>query len=99
MDDADVTVSVDGHRRIDPIDLDMDGYLSARYGAVQERVGNYGLTLADTTTDGSDYSPDAVYELGITASLPLVCGDLGPFWGGEMSWSTTRKRSSPGPCP
>jgi hypothetical protein len=88
--------------RIDPIDFEMYGYLATNgvvYQAVEGRVGRYALTLVDTTANGSDYSLDATYELGISETLPLVWGDLGPFWGGEMSWLADEETLVVGPVP
>jgi hypothetical protein len=89
--------------RIDAVELETTGWLSDRNPlvsqAIRERVGNYALTLADTTPDGSDYSPDAEYQLLISGSLPLVLGDLGPFWSGEMSWLLDEETLVVGPVP
>ncbi|HEX6278367.1 MAG TPA: hypothetical protein VFZ53_35215 [Polyangiaceae bacterium] len=88
--------------RMNPIDRDMYGYLARNavvYQPVRDRVGAYPLTLVDATADGSDYSPGAVYELGISGTLPLVWGDLGPFWGGEMSWLSDEETLVVGPVP
>lgn len=89
--------------RIDAVDLQATGWLSDRNPlvseAVRERIGSYALTLIDTSAGGSDYSPDAVYQLLISGSLPLVWGDLGPFWGGEMSWLADEETLVLGPVP
>jgi hypothetical protein len=89
--------------RIDAVDLKTTGWLSDRNTvvseAVRERVGSYALALAATTADGDDFSPDAVYRFLISGPLPLVWGDLGPFWSGEMSWLADEETLVVGPVP
>ena len=65
-----------------------------------ERMGSYRLTLTDAPQGGDDYSLDVAYLLQITRShVPIVSGDLGPFWSGEMTWQEGEQTLVLGPVP
>ena len=68
--------------------------------AIQEvidgRSGSYALVLADDPAPGSDFSAHSTYHLNTGR---FVFGDLGAFWGGEMSWSAADQTLAVGPVP
>jgi len=90
--------------RIDPVDLEQKGWLAcndtALIDAVLEREWGYALTLSGAPAGGQAFSPDTAYHLSIEgSSVPVVWGDLGPFWAGEMSWHEDEQTLVIGPVP
>lgn len=64
-----------------------------------EREGNYELELTEGAGDA--YAASEAYDLvlRVTGPIPLLRGDLGAFWGGEMAWDDAAQTLSIGPVP
>jgi hypothetical protein len=71
---------------------------AALRAAVTARQSEYALVVADG--DGSDVTASQEYRLVLRGgSLPLLFGDLGPFWAGEMTWLESESTLEVGPVP
>jgi len=64
---------------------------------MRARGGSYALVLADDPAPGGDFTPGLTYAFGIGDRS--IGGDLGPFWGEEMSWDADRQILTVGPVP
>jgi hypothetical protein len=67
--------------------------------AVEARVAGYALKLGEV--DGDEFSSDRSYEvvLAMYGTLPLLYGDFGPYWAGEMTWQADQETLAIGPVP
>jgi hypothetical protein len=66
--------------------------------AVAARQGHFALSL--TQGDGDDFAFDAEIQLRLRVNvMPLISGDLGAFWAGEMVWHAASSTLVVGPVP
>jgi hypothetical protein len=73
---------------------------SVLVAAVASREGRSVLALTVAPVDGRDYDPNATYELTVVSdSVPMLRGDFGPFWAGEMTWLDAEQTLVAGPVP
>lgn len=66
---------------------------------LQPYYGDTQLSLASGT--GSTFEPGRAYALRLrpNGKLPLLSGDLGAFWAGEMTWDAAARTLRLGPVP